>query len=193
MIIDFYENTNDYRLFAEVTWHTWFKPFAVVYRLISRYVKQINLPLSRKQVEMTGDIFSVKDALDGRYRTRAWVRKINEDVTFVALYSSHQEEGLTFMNISLPLPFSAMTGILELNQSGNELMLTSESQQRKSGPGIYLAVKHHLVALPIHERFHLKEREKGTLLAHHRMTIFHLPFLTIDYHIYKKERTIKER
>ncbi|WP_246031498.1 YndJ family protein [Salibacterium salarium] len=190
-IIDFYENTNDYRLFAEVKWHTWFKPFAGVYRLISRYVKQINLPLSRKQVEMTGDIFSVNDALDGRYYTRAWVRKIKEDVTFVALYSSHQEEDRTYMNISLPLPFSAMTGVLELNQSGDELILTSESQHRKSGPGIYLAVKHHLFKLPMHERFHVKEGEKGTLQAHHRMTMFHLPFLTIDYHIYEKEHINK--
>ncbi|MFD2625077.1 YndJ family protein [Salibacterium salarium] len=189
MIIDFYENTNDYKLFAEVKWHTWFKPFAGVYRLISRYVKQINLPLSRKQVEMTGDIFSVKDALDGRYHTRAWVRKIKEDVTFVALYSSHQEEGRTYMNISLPLPFSAMTGILELNQSGNELILTSESQQRISGPGIYLAVKNHLFKLPIDERFHVKEGGKGTLQAYHRMTMFHLPFLTIDYHIYERKST----
>ena len=110
-IIDFYENTIDYRLFSEVYWHSWFKPFAAIYRLISRKVQQLNLPFSNKRKEMVGDIVAVKD---GRANTRAWVRKINNEVIFVALYSFHKTNDKTYMNIALPLPWSSMIGILEL-------------------------------------------------------------------------------
>lgn len=47
-IIDFYESTMDYKLLARIHWHTWFKPFAFTYRQASRFLQQINLPLSSK-------------------------------------------------------------------------------------------------------------------------------------------------
>ena len=78
-VIDFYENTTDYRLFSTVKWHTWFMPFALVYKLVSRKTQQINLPLHRNQTEMTGAIHSVDKELDGRESVRAWVRKIEDE------------------------------------------------------------------------------------------------------------------
>ncbi|BDH61297.1 membrane protein [Lysinibacillus sp. PLM2] len=77
-ILDFYENTIDYRLYAEVRWSTWFKPFAAIYRLFSSFVQQINLPLSSKRIEMTGDILKINKDLDGRMHPRAWIRKIKK-------------------------------------------------------------------------------------------------------------------
>lgn len=186
-IVDFYENTNDYRLFAKVKWQAWFKPFAMIYRLISRSVKQIDLPLSSQQIEMTGEIQAISDDKDGRTNTRAWVRKINGEVVFVALYSSHEKDARTYMNISLPLPWSAMIGILELNQIGNELQLSSKKVQTPNADsGIYVAIKHWLVKLPIEEQFHVKETIDGILVANHIMWIFSIPFLKIEYHIYHR-------
>lgn len=184
-IIDFYENTNQYRLFAEIKWKSWFKPFAGIYRLISRNVLQINLPLSSQRVEMTGDIFSVNDEVDGRSGARAWVRKIKGEVAFIAFYASHQEQGRTYMNIALPLPWSSMIGILELNQCGEELRLTSKKQQTiDADSGIYLAINKYLLRLPLEEQFHVEEVEEGVLKARHSMWIFSIPFLKIDYSIH---------
>ncbi|KAB7708676.1 hypothetical protein F9802_00530 [Bacillus aerolatus] len=39
-IIDFYENTNDYQLKANIQWVFWFKPFAFIYEKISRHIQQ---------------------------------------------------------------------------------------------------------------------------------------------------------
>ncbi len=187
-IIDFYESTANYRLFAEIKWAKWFKPFAFIYRQISRYVKQINLPLSNSVSEMTGDIFAIKDRLDGRVRPRAWVRKVDGQVTFVALYSEHKTAERTYMNIALPLPWTAMIGILELNQVGKGIQLTSNKQ---SGPeseaGIYLAWKNILIKLPLKEVFHVEEIENNVLRAEHQMWIFSIPFLTINYKIYHQK------
>ncbi|WP_052807187.1 YndJ family protein [Risungbinella massiliensis] len=191
-ILDFYENTNNYRLFAEVKWRTWFKPFVLIYRLISRYVQQLNLPLSSDKKEMTGNIYPIQDEMDGRNNTRSWVRKMEDEVVFVALYSSHQKQNHTYMNIALPLPWSSMIGILELKQYGKELILTSKSNLEKadSDSGIYLAIHNYLLKLPIHEQFNLMEIRKGVLKAQHNMWIFSIPFLTIDYFI--SHRNAKE-
>lgn len=186
-IIDFYENTQDYRLFASVKWQPWFKPFAFIYRGVSQYVKQINLPLSRKQVEMTGEIVPVQEILDGRRTPRAWVRKIENEVTFVALYSFHQTRESTYMNIALPLPGASMIGILELSQTGNQLQLTSKRQKTSDADsGIYLSRSNSLFKLPLEEVFRVAEVQEGILTAHHQMWIFSLPFLSIKYDIYHK-------
>ncbi len=178
-ISDFYENTNNYRLFASVRWHSWFKPLAAVYHLFSKRVQQLNLPLSQEELEMTGNIVSI---VDGREKTRAWVRKIKEEVIFVALYSFHHTSEKTYMNIALPLPWSSMIGVLELRQSKRKLTLTSQATV-DSDAGIYLALGKNLFKLPIHERFEVKETSPKHLSALHRMWIFGVPFLTITYRI----------
>ncbi|MEK4486993.1 YndJ family protein [Psychrobacillus sp. FSL H8-0484] len=187
-IIDFYENTSQYKLFSEVRWHTWFKPFAAVYKLISSKVQQLNLPYSNKQMEMTGDIIAVED---GRTKTRAWIRKIEKEVIFVALYSSHQNNNKTYMNIALPLPWSSMIGILELHQQEEKLVLTSKGTS-DSDAGIYLAFRKYVFKLPLQEQFLLEEIKEGKLRAKHQMRIFSFPFLTIKYVIdVKKEIDVK--
>lgn len=184
VIIDFYENTNKYRLFASIKWRLWFIPFTVIYRLISRYVKQLNLPLSSKEIEMTGDILSVQDSIDGRTDTRAWIRKVKNETIFVALYAAHKSEGRTYNNIALPLPGSSMIGILQLSQMGQSLNLTSKRKaQENSDAGIYLTMGKSLFKLPIEEQFHVEEIAEGKLKAEHRMWIFSVPFLRISYSI----------
>lgn len=182
-IAEFYENTTDYQLVATVKWRSWFKPFAFLYSLISRKTQQINLPTHGRKVEMTGNVSVLQDEVDGRTKVRAWLRKIGDDTAFVALYSHHTHAGRTYMNIALPLPFSTMTGILELNQTGNALQLTSKKVSSQNGDsGIYLSFKRgHLFKLPIEESFVVREMKDGTLHAHHEMWIFSIPFLTIDY------------
>lgn len=183
----FYEHTTEYRLFASVKWHRWFKPLAMIYRFFSRRILQINLPLSRKQVEMTGDIVSVKEHMDGRPQPRAWVRKVKGEVCFVALYSWHKKGDRTYMNIGLPLPFSTMTGILELNPDGRSLELSSRKKRTSTADtGTYLSTKSKQFSLPIDEEFFVEQVGEGTLKARHEMRIFFVPFLTIEYKIRHK-------
>ena len=181
-IIDFYENTNDYQLFATINWHSWFKPFAILYAFISRKTQQINLPLHGRQVEMTGNVIALRDEVDSRDNVRAWIRKIGNDTTFVALYSQHITASRMYMNIALPLPFSTMTGILELHQSENDLRLTSKPHACESDAGIYLTIlTNQPFKLPIAEDFTVSDRKDSTLSAQHEMRIFSIPFLSITY------------
>ncbi|MBB4826135.1 hypothetical protein HNO89_003372 [Sporosarcina luteola] len=187
-IADFYENTREYRLFATVRWHPWFKLFAWIYSWISRRTEQINLPMHGREVEMTGDMIQLHDQLDGRDNVRAWIRKVEEQYAFIALYSYHiSAEGKPYMNIALPLPCSNMTGILALMDTNEGLILTSERSSVTSDAGIYLIGKRgNRFRLPLEETFLVRVVEAGNLQASHKMKIFSVPFLTINYRIHKQ-------
>lgn len=187
-IKDFYERTTDYRLFAKIQWRAWFFPFALVYRLWSRHIQQLNLPLSRTEVEMTGDVIAITEDVDGRKKPRAWIRKINKELTFLALYSEHEKNGKPYMNIALPLPGSSMIGILSFHEEGETLRLTSKREypfDRDSG--IYLATERFLLKLPLEEDFRVYPTRNEELRAEHHMWMFGIPFLSIQYRIKKKE------
>lgn len=183
-IVEFYENTMSFQLKASVHWHRWFKPFAFFYSFISRRMQQINLPLHTREVEMTGSIFTIHEGLDGRDHVRAWERKVDEQTIFTALYSQHSSNGRLYMNIALPLPFTTMTGVLELRAMGRDLQLTSKRTDSVSDAGTYLSIgENGLFKLPLQETFFIQETRDGNLKATHQMWIFSLPFLTIDYMI----------
>lgn len=182
-IVHFYEQTDQYQLLASVKWSTWFKPLAGCYKLISTQLQQLNLPISSKRTEMTFKIRDVDPILDGRKNPRAWIRQVKKNTVFVAIYSQHETEGRTYMNIALPLPYSSMIGILQLDAIDGSLILSSEGE---GDSGIYLAAGKTLFKLPLSEHFLIKEISAGSLTAHHKMRIFGIPFLQIEYTIIQK-------
>ncbi|MDM5248041.1 YndJ family protein [Lysinibacillus sp. G4S2] len=183
VIPHFYEETNQYRLQASVKWKLWFKPFALIYQGLSRFMQQLNLPFSSKRIEMTGMIVKVDEQQDGRLAPRAWIRKIDKQTTFVAIYSKHTTGETTYMNIALPLPFSTMIGVLYLYEDNGDLHLTSN---HAGDAGIYLAINRFLLRLPLHEHFVITAEDETTLTAIHKMRIFGVSFLQIDYQITRK-------
>ncbi|MGD7054296.1 YndJ family protein [Sutcliffiella horikoshii] len=182
-IVQFYEQTERYQLVASVKWSTWFKPLAWCYKWISMKLQQLNLPISRKPTEMTYTIRAVDPVLDGRKSPRAWIRKVKNNTVFVAIYSQHETEGRTYMNIALPLPFSSMIGILQLDAVDGRLVLSSEGDRDS---GVYLALGSTTFKLPLSEYFVIREQSRGVLTAEHKMKIFGVPFLRIDYRIVEK-------
>ncbi|MGE6596886.1 YndJ family protein [Bacillus cereus] len=185
----FYEHTKEYHLQANIKWARWFRPFAFCYAKMSKRVAQIHLGIGGKWEAMQGSIVSVKDESDGRENVRAWIRKNGEGETiFVALYSKHVYKNETYMNIALPLPYSNMTGILKLANDANSLVITSKLREScKGDEGIYLHTGYFTIRLPLAETFIIKEGTDQMLTANHRMWIFGVKFLEIDYEIKKME------
>lgn len=182
-IQDFYENTDKYKLYAFVKWKTWFMPFAFVYQFISKRIGQLNLPVGAKEIEMTGTIERVNEQHDGRSNPRVWRRSIKGEPVFVAIYSSHVTAGIHYLNIALPLPFSTMTGVLNLSTLDHQLQIASMGAE---DAGVYLTVKDITWKLPLNEMFLLKKTTMG-LEATHDMSIFGITFLHIDYRMVRKE------
>ncbi|CAM3876435.1 hypothetical protein BAQ48_01880 [Bacillus luti] len=188
-IIRFYENTTAYKLQSHIKWTRWFHPFAFCYEKMSERVEQVHLGMGGKWETMHGSIIGVIDEKDGRENVRAWLRKNEAGKSiFLALYSMHTYKNDTYMNIALPLVYSNMTGILKLRNDNNELIITSKLRENGKGDeGIYLHTRFFTVRLPLAETFIIKEENDQMLTAHHKMWIFGVKFLEIDYEIKKIE------
>ncbi|SME29896.1 hypothetical protein BACERE00185_04067 [Bacillus mobilis] len=188
-VIRFYENTIEYELQSHIKWNRWFRPLAFFYEKMSKRVGQIHLGMGGKWETMHGSIVGIIDEKDGREGVRAWLRKNDEgESIFVALYSKHTYKNETYMNIGLPLPYSNMTGILKLCNKSSDLIITSKLRSNGKGDeGIYLHTRFFTIRLPLAETFIIKERTGHILEANHRMWIFGVEFLEIDYEIKKIE------
>ena len=92
------------------------------------------------------------------------------------------------MNIALPLPYSNMTGVLKVCNKSKDLIITSKLRENGQGDeGIYLYTRFFTIRLPLAETFIIKENKDQILVAKHRMWIFGVKFLEIDYEIKKME------
>ena len=128
---------------------------------------------------MDGVIQKVDEKLDGRDNPRVWQRTIKGKPVFHAIYSKHTDDTQCYMNIALPLPFSTMHGILTLSTENERLYLTSDGL---GDAGTYLVFGQYIMKLPLHEYFVMEARE-DVLKATHKMTLFGMHFLQIDYDI----------
>lgn len=220
LIRDFYENTLDFELVSTTRWAKGFSLISKIYSYLSKKAGQLYLlPSSAPPLVVDHELLDIKDSLDGRQNVRAWVRTVRgtQDTVFVALYSQHYNPELkeTFMNISLPLPYAQMTGILRLEstQDGQGKQDVQETQEKpgsegrgergwrgleisslpretyRGDEGIYLMTKWFIWRLPLHEHFMVNASEDSReLIAIHRMWFLGLPLLTIRYEITKKTR-----
>ncbi|MFZ4847282.1 YndJ family protein [Enterococcus casseliflavus] len=185
LILSFYEQTIEYNIKAKVTWSTWFRPLAIIYEWFSRRIGQIHLSTYPDWYRMYSKIKGVHSKKDGRERVRAWIRTNEKNETiFTALYSVYRSNGEGYMNISLPLPFSSMTGILKPYHHQEKLVLTSRRRKSRAGDeGIYLQTRAGTCPLPLSETFLIDAVHDNKLTAVHHMWLFGIKFLTVHYSI----------
>ncbi|MED2970614.1 YndJ family protein [Bacillus subtilis] len=185
LILSFYEQTIEYNIKAKVTWSTWFRPLAIVYEWFSRRIGQIHLSTNPDWYRMYSKIKGVHSKKDGREKVRAWIRTNEKNETiFTALYSVYRSNGEGYMNISLPLPFSSMTGILKPYHHQQKLVLTSRRRKSRAGDeGIYLQTRVGTCPLPLSETFLIEAAHDNKLTAVHHMWLFRIKFLTVHYSI----------
>ncbi|MED1806941.1 YndJ family protein [Bacillus subtilis] len=185
LILSFYEQTIEYNIKAKVTWSTWFRPLAIIYEWFSRRIGQIHLSTNPDWYRMYSKIKGVHSKKDGRERVRAWIRTNEKNETiFTALYSVYRSNGEGYMNISLPLPFSSMTGILKPYHHQEKLVLTSRRRKSRAGDeGIYLQTRAGTCPLPLSETFLIEASHDNKLTAVHHMWLFGIKFLTVHYSI----------
>ncbi|AFQ57714.1 hypothetical protein BHY07_09780 [Bacillus subtilis subsp. subtilis] len=185
LILSFYEQTIEYNIKAKVTWSTWFRPLAIIYEWFSRRIGQIHLSTNPDWYRMYSKIKGVHSKKDGRERVRAWIRTNEKNETiFTALYSVYRSNGEGYMNISLPLPFSSMTGILKPYHHQEKLVLTSRRRKSRAGDeGIYLQTRAGTCPLPLSETFLIEAVHDNKLTAVHHMWLFGIKFLTVHYSI----------
>jgi hypothetical protein len=187
-IRSFYENTILYDLTAQTTWHRGFHIFSKLYKRWSSQIEQIDLPTNNDAViRIDAKIIGIHNKQLTHKKLRAWIRsnKATGKAMFVAVYTDYQANNENYLHITLPIPKSNITGILRLEHGPYlSLQLTSLPRKGRTGDeGIYLMLKNFSIRLPINEHFLIWVDEFGRLQATHRIWMFGLKMVSIEYEI----------
>jgi hypothetical protein len=194
-IRSFYENTILYDLAAQIKWHGVFQMLAKIFKVWSKRSQQINLPTNQDEVVLiNGEIIGVNNKEQyWNKNLRAWIRtyKDTDQTMFVAIYSDHYHNNEQYLHITLPIPKCNLTGILRMEHGADQsLQITSLPRRGRHGDeGIYLMIKNLSIRLPLNEHFLIWVDEYGRLQATHRMWLFGLEMLSIEYEISGKVRS----
>lgn len=190
----FYERTGDYDLAYRVRWHPGFRLGARLAAAVTHRIEQLGLPVDDAVHRVDSRLVTLDPDADSRNGSRVWVRTDRETGrgVFVAAYATHEHDGVTYVNIGLPLPFSNLTAILvPEHASGGGLQLSSVA--RGGDEGLYLVTPLGPLKLPIEERFQVRPADHPDapepvtpdcdLTAVHEMWLLGRQFLTIRYGI----------
>lgn len=202
-IREFYERTAGFELSVAANWRWFMRPAARLYARISARLEQMNFPTGDETQAITSRILAIRDGRDGRQGVRAWVRHYTASgrAIYAAAYASHRMNDRVFMNIAFPIPGGNLTSVLRLSHltgpgDSGGLALTSRPHATLPGDeGVYFANRFAPMRLPINETITVYSRGmpggRGIacahdLVAHHRMWLFGVVFLELEYCIRRR-------
>jgi hypothetical protein len=195
----FYEHTAQYDMDVWSQWQGPLTPFArLLVGLVSPLMEQFNLPLTPLATSkgVRSDLVSFVNG-SGRALYAGWLRQ--NQVTGAVIYAGFYTvctppgAGNPCVKVVFPVPKGATTVILR-PQNGRHGALTLISHGSGFGtPGFYRihrprrgsAVR--VVCFPLHEVFHVYPTEEGTLRTDHTLHVLGLKFLTLHYHIRRRQ------
>ena len=199
----FYEKTIEYDMTIVPSWRFGFRTGARVWRALSRWLGQLNLPVGDPG-ELTSDIVSIDDRADGRSGVRGWVRcyRSTGRPVYVAAYAVHSFRGIPYMNIAFPLPGSNLTSVLRLDhdpdtESGLQLSTRSSNRDCAGDQGVYLVTPWSPLRLPLDETLQVwhasdvppdqpQAHDQVVLRCRHQMWLFGLAYLELQYYISRR-------
>jgi hypothetical protein len=193
---EFYEHTTRFRLDIVPRWRLWVRPGYLLYRtLVARPLGQANVPMNQRETQR--GIRSRIDTITLPDRdvvaVRGWIRSFTDtdEPIYVGIYTTYRHDGHGYVSVGFPLPHGSFTATLQPRpRPGGGLVLTSRSELDQ--PGHYLAyidpVSRELTALAVHgfaEQLDVY-LDDGELRADHAFSVFGLPFLVLQYQMYRK-------
>lgn len=201
----FYENTAAQTLLIHPEWHRRFRVPSRLYKVFSRRLGQMNLPLlpDTANSHIKSTIIPLLDKLDGRENVRGWIRvyEATQEAVYVAAYATHFCDGIAYMNIAFPLPLGNLTSVLHLTtfelDDSTCLRLSSSSGNHPNGrQGVYFSTKWFTIRVPFNEIIEIFSMPYETMpavmnngrhevFARHRVWLFGFHFLTLHYGIHE--------
>lgn len=196
----FYERTTDYDLVYETYWHRGFRAGAWLASFATSRLEQLNLPGRNGGVRrLESEIAAVTPTADPR-GSRVWTRTDPErgHAVFVAVYATHERDGVTYANVAVPLPWSNLSTVLrpETIRSSTDADGVRFTTRGPGDGGLYLVTPLGSFRLPMSQSFRVwPPGESGaprapvddpTLVATHEMWLLERQFLTIRYGIRRR-------
>ncbi len=142
-VIDFYENTSEYKLTFSVQWNPFFKVFGlIVNRLFSQRINQLNIPTKQihKREVLTSEIIQLIDQQSQETKYTIWLRKIES--SGLIIYSGVYEtcvlpDGVICIKAVFPLPKGNATVLLQPKIGENHELVLQSVGKKFGDPGFY--------------------------------------------------------
>lgn len=135
-VVDFYENTSEYKLQLNVKWNPIFKVFGfIVNRMFSQRINQLNIPTStiKATENLTSEIIELVAKNTNEVKHTIWLRKFQSTgkVIYSGIYTTCAlPSGITCVKAIFPLPKGNATVILKPSVGEkNELILDSSGKK----------------------------------------------------------------
>jgi len=193
---DFYERTTNYRLDVSAVRLVLFRPLGwLLVSLVSRRVKQLNLPISPLDTSrgMSSDIIQLLDKPNDEVVYTCWLRKVmaTGDVVYAGFYSVCQPPNYPdpCVKVVFPLPQGNTTVVLRAIAHPNGSLELSSAGRRFGDLGYYRVLqidadtrKIRLIRA-LKESIHVYVDEQGTLRTDHIFRFWSLEMLRLHYKI----------
>lgn len=142
-VINFYENTSDYKLTLKVQWNPIFRGFGyIVNRLFSKRINQLNIPT--KQIDeneiLASEIIQLIDKNSQETKYTIWLRKIESSglIVYSGIYGTCTlPSGITCIKAVFPLPKGNATVILEPKVGESHELILKSAGKKFGDPGFY--------------------------------------------------------
>jgi len=190
----FYEQSGGYELDVKPEWAVPWRQLAVLYRPVATRIQQLSIPMRPVSGEtaLTGRVVGV-DADDHSTGTRAWIRSNesrtagNQQMTYVGIYDRYVADDRSFLRVAFPLPGGTLTGILRVENGGDDgdgLVFSSHPAVGNSDDaGLYLVLWGVGIRLPLNETLVVDPDSGTTVQAVHRVDLLGCSVFELQYRI----------
>ena len=193
-VIDFYQNTADYKLKLKVKWNPFFKIFGLLLKVIfSKRIQQLNVPIRsiENSETLTSEIIHLKDKKTNEVKRTIWLRAFQS--TGQVVYSGVYEtcvipSGKTCIKAIFPLPNGSATVILTPKVGKNGELILESAGNRIGDSGFYFLLKDSKGQLWSKYIKSFKDKlvvrsENEILTASQTLTLWNLRVLKFEYKI----------
>src|SRR5262249_6347713 len=137
---DFFERISELDLLVLPQWSFGFRTGARIWHAFATWMGQLRLAVGPTRIVTR--TFAIDRSKDGRADARGVLRLYEEGgpPLHVALYATHERDGVRYMNASFPLPGSQLHGVLRVDEidQGGVVLTTYALPDRLDDAGIWL-------------------------------------------------------
>lgn len=199
-VIDFYENTSNYDIDFWSEWCGFFRPFGhLLFRLFSRRLQQLNLPLSSMDASkgLTSSIIKLKKGNQTKWTIWYRTLKATNNVIYSGIYTTckPKEAEKNLLKVIFPLPNGNASVIMRKEVCEDGSLLLSSDGKKFGDNGFYFTLTNHRGKYwakhvkAMHEWIKVYEDKEGFLRANHILHFYGMRFLTLHYRMKKKSKT----
>ncbi len=146
-VVDFYQNTADYKLKLTVKWNPFFKAAGLLIRVFfSQRLEQLNIPIWTNEIaeDITNEIIYLRDLNTKEVKRIIWFRsfKRSGQVVYLGVYETCTlPSGTTCIKAIFPLPNGNATVILSPKVGEHGELILDSSGNRYGDSGFYFLLK----------------------------------------------------